>query len=65
MYKVFLLLTVLFLLVVGMPEIVFGQGTPPMLPDSPEHTPIDGGLGILAAAGGAYALKKIRDRKAV
>lgn len=63
MYKVLLLFIVLFLTVFVMPEIVFGQGTPPVLPDSPKHTPIDGGLGILAAAGGAYALKKIRDRK--
>lgn len=35
----------------------------PGLPNTPEQTPIDGGLGILAAAGGAYALKKLRDRK--
>jgi len=35
----------------------------PSLPDAPDQAPIDGGLGILAAAGGAYALKKIRDRK--
>jgi len=35
----------------------------PILPSQPEQTPIDGGLGILAAAGGAYALKKLKDRK--
>jgi len=29
----------------------------------PQQTPIDGGLGILAAAGGAYAVKKLRDKK--
>ena len=35
----------------------------PSLPSGPSQAPIDGGLGILAAAGGAYALKKLRDRK--
>ncbi len=35
----------------------------PALPGGPSQAPIDGGLGILAAAGGAYALKKLRDRK--
>lgn len=37
--------------------------TPPPLPFMPDQAPIDGGLGFLAAAGGAYAVKKIRDRK--
>lgn len=36
---------------------------PPPLPSAPKATPIDGGLGILAAAGGAYAIKKLRDKK--
>lgn len=36
---------------------------PPPPPGKPEQTPIDGGLGLLAAAGGAYAIKKIRDKK--
>lgn len=35
----------------------------PGLPSSPDQAPIDGGLALLAAAGGAYALKKLRDRK--
>ncbi|MEO1023285.1 MAG: hypothetical protein AAFW89_12150 [Bacteroidota bacterium] len=35
----------------------------PGLPSAPTQAPIDGGLGILAAAGGVYALKKLRDRK--
>lgn len=40
------------------------QGLPglPGFPDSPSAAPIDGGLGILAAAGGAYALKKLREK---
>lgn len=36
---------------------------PPGLPATPSQAPIDGGLGFLAAAGGAYALKKLRDKK--
>jgi len=34
----------------------------PGLPGTPTQAPIDGGLGLLAAAGGAYALKKLRDK---
>ena len=41
-----LLLTVFILI----PTILYGQ---PGLPDDPEQAPIDGGLSILAAAGGA------------
>lgn len=35
----------------------------PALPSPPDQAPIDGGLGVLAVAGGAYAIKKLRDRK--
>ncbi len=28
----------------------------------PSQAPIDGGLSLLAAAGGAYAIKKLRDK---
>lgn len=35
----------------------------PGLPSDPAQAPIDGGLGLLAAAGGTYAWKKLRDRK--
>jgi len=34
----------------------------PSFPDPPSQAPI-GGLGLLAAAGGALALKKLRDKK--
>jgi len=34
----------------------------PDFPDPPSQAPI-GGLGLLAAAGGALALKKLRDKK--
>lgn len=33
---------------------------PPTLPGMPDQAPIDGGLGLLAAAGGAYAFKKLK-----
>lgn len=49
----------ILLLLFFVPLILFGQ---PGLPGSPEQTPIDGGLGILAALGGGYAIKKLRDR---
>lgn len=52
--------TSLLLILVLFPLVAFGQ---PDVPASPSQAPIDGGLGILAAAGGAYALKKIRDKK--
>ena len=32
------------------------------LPGAPSQAPIDGGLSLLAAAGGGYAIKKLRDR---
>ncbi len=35
----------------------------PTLPSAPDQAPIDGGLGLLAAAGGAYAWKKLRSSK--
>ena len=39
---------------------VFAQ---PGLPGNPSQAPIDGGLGLHAAAGGAYAWKKLKTRK--
>jgi hypothetical protein len=44
-----------------LPDLSFSQPPPP--PGKPTQTPIDGGLGLLAAAGGAYAIKKLRDKK--
>lgn len=35
----------------------------PGLPGAPAQAPIDGGLGLLAAAGGAYAWKKLKGNK--
>ena len=42
-------------------ELLMAQ--PPGLPSTPSQAPIDGGLALLAAAGGAYAIKKLRDKK--
>lgn len=50
------------ILLIGSPVDIFAQ---PGLPSSPEQTPIDGGLGILAALGGTYAIKKLREKKDV
>lgn len=46
-------------------EFGMGQVLPglPGFPDEPPEAPIDGGLSLLAAAGGAYAIKKLRDKK--
>jgi len=48
--KILSLVTVLFICVYA----AQAQGAPPA-------TPIDGGLSLLLAAGGAYGLKKLRD----
>ncbi|RNC83311.1 MAG: hypothetical protein ED557_11470 [Balneola sp.] len=59
-----LLLFVTLVVIVLTSDIILAQGLPglPGFPDDPAAAPIDGGLGILAAAGGAYALKKLRDK---
>ncbi|WP_234567601.1 PID-CTERM protein-sorting domain-containing protein [Rhodohalobacter sp. 614A] len=45
-----------------LPELSQAQAPPPP-PGKPSQTPIDGGLGVLAVAGGAYAIKRLRDKK--
>ena len=35
----------------------------PGFPSAPSQAPIDGGLGLLAAAGGTYAIKKLKEKK--
>ena len=37
-------------------------GPPPNPPSAPAQVPLDGGLGLLALAGGAYAARKLRQR---
>ena len=39
-----------------------GLPGPPGFPGAPAAAPIDGGLGLLAAAGGVYAYKKLRNK---
>lgn len=55
----------IFLFILFISTIANAQGAPgpPVFPSSPDAAPIDGGLSLLAAAGGAYALKKLRDKK--
>jgi len=55
----FLLAAITIILITS--TMVLGQ---PGLPSPPSQAPIDGGLGLLAVAGGGYAWKKLRDRKA-
>ncbi len=58
---VLIVLLVLTAAVLILPDLASAQPPPP--PSKPTQTPIDGGLGLLAAAGGAYAVKKLRDRR--
>ena len=63
--KKFIIAFILFTFIAGiiliLPDLANAQPPPP--PDKPDQAPIDGGFGLLAAAGGAYAIKKIRDKK--
>ena len=49
----------ILLFIVVFSTIILAQ---PSFPNAPTQTPI-GGLGLLAAAGGAMAIKKFMDRK--
>lgn len=60
MNKLYPSLLIFFFFVLIMSLLALAQ---PGFPSSPPQAPIDGGLGILAAAGGAYAWKKLRDKK--
>lgn len=46
-------------LLMSAPELL--QAQPPGLPGAPDQAPL-GGLGLLAAAGGAYAWNKLRNK---
>ncbi|WP_020403816.1 PID-CTERM protein-sorting domain-containing protein [Gracilimonas tropica] len=61
-YSFIIIFTVLLAIALLIPEYLMAQ---PGLPQAPSQAPIDGGLGILAAAGGMYAVKKLRSQKAV
>ncbi|TNE68894.1 hypothetical protein EP331_14860 [bacterium] len=56
-----LLFSILLLLIVI--SIQSGYAQPPGMPQAPSQAPIDGGLGIIAAGGAAYALRKLRSKK--
>jgi hypothetical protein len=43
--------------------LFFAQLPPPILPSAPEQAPIDGGLSLLAVAGGAYAWNRLKKRE--
>lgn len=60
---IFFFIAFTVMILIFTPDITFSQGLPPMLPGEPEQAPIDGGLALLAAAGGGYAIKKLRDKK--
>lgn len=44
----------------GFPGMPGGPGGPPGFPGSPVPIPVDGGLGLLALAGGTYAWRRLR-----
>lgn len=61
--KSFAALAVLALLMsVGAADLLAQTPPPPALPSMPDQAPIDGGLGLLAASGAAYAWKKLRKK---
>lgn len=57
----FIIAIILLLAWLFLPELSVAQ-TPPTLPAKPTQNPVDGGLALLAAAGGAYAINKLRNR---
>ena len=61
LFIAFIMLLIITATVLIVPDLASAQPPPP--PSKPTQTPIDGGLGLLAAAGGAYAVKKLRDRR--
>jgi hypothetical protein len=61
--SVFRSLLVLVILFIAAPYCADLIAQPPGLPSAPDQAPIDGGLGLLAAGGAAYALKKLRKKQ--
>ncbi|MCH8496015.1 MAG: hypothetical protein LAT57_10360 [Balneolales bacterium] len=56
-------MAMLILCLSGSFELLMAQSPPPpALPGMPDQAPL-GGLGLLAAAGGAYAWKKLRNKE--
>jgi hypothetical protein len=52
------------LLMLVLTQLGMAQSGPPLpaMPDAPAAAPIDGGLGLLAAAGAGYAYRKLRKK---
>ena len=59
--KWILQLSIIMIICLCLPSIIFAQGDPGADPDT--TVPVDGGLSILAAAGVAYGVKKIKEYK--
>tara|TARA_R110002096_G_scaffold97694_19_gene217808 strand:- start:8259 stop:8450 length:192 start_codon:yes stop_codon:yes gene_type:complete len=57
-YKI-ISLAVSIVILLAISELVHAQ---PALPAAPDQAPIDGGLSLLALAGGAYAVKKLKGK---
>jgi hypothetical protein len=57
--KLHIILLFALVFIVLSATLAMGQ-PPPMLPTAPNQAPIDGGLTLLAAAGGMYAWKRLR-----
>ena len=57
-YIVIITITLLAALLLFTPDLLAQPG----LPTSPDQAPIDGGLLWLLLGGGAYGIKKLRDR---
>ena len=44
----------------GFPGTPGGPSGPPSLPNAPQQVPVDGGLSLLALAGAAYGVRRLR-----
>ncbi len=62
--KTLLYVSLTLILLLLMVEPGMAQSSPPLpaMPPAPDAAPIDGGLGILAAAGAAYAYRKLKKK---
>lgn len=63
-FRIIGLIFVISALMLFLPDISTAQ-PPPALPGAPDQAPIDGGVGLLVAAGAAYAWKKLRKENVV
>lgn len=58
----FISLTLFILLLMIEPGMAQSGPPLPAMPNAPAAAPIDGGLGLLAAAGAGYAYRKLRKK---